>query len=252
MSSSQYTLYELVAHADDRESQSTHSFFVLRTKLDLALLGLKYTRVPLAFGDIEGTLGAGVTLPTLATGTGRVVDSFSIAEYLEGQHATGGKYLFGPGGSRLARFIQSWADGALLPAMMPLLAPLFVAHNDAASRAYFVTRIWPADEVERMSAELRDAERVRENAAAVRKVLRVLEVYLAHSSGRFILGDTPTHADSIVGGYYFASQVNPALNALVWDHAELPRVARWVKDFKEASGFEVAYPPPPAGVVADV
>ncbi|TXT08919.1 hypothetical protein VHUM_02393 [Vanrija humicola] len=258
MTTPKYTLYELVAHAEQREAQTSHSFFVLRSKLDLALLDIPYTRVPLAFEQIKPTLaaaGPGATVPALDTGAdaGLVVDSFTIAEYLDEHHATESKYLFGsPDARRFARFVQLWADKTLLLAIMPLLVPLFVAHNDAASRAYFVARIWPADDVARMVEESKDADRVKENAAAVRRLLRVVELYLGASDGRFLLGDVPTHADNVVASYYFASQINPVLNPLVWEHPDLPRVAQWVKDFKEVSGFSVSYPPPPAGVVAEL
>lgn len=103
-----------------------------------------------------------------------------------------------------------------------------------------------------MTEDLKDSTKVLAQAEAVRQVLRVVELYLAASEGRFLLGDVPTHADNVVASYYFSSQINPALNALVWEHAELPRVAQWIKDFKEVTGFTVSFPPPPAGVVADV
>lgn len=101
------------------------------------------------------------------------------------------------------------------------------------------------DELAEHRAALKDPREVERKAARGRASLMVLDNYLATTqAGPFIMGEKPTHADSIVYGWYCCSQVNaPVVNPKLWHHESLPRVSAWAEAMKKATGLEVAFPP---------
>jgi glutathione S-transferase len=110
-----------------------------------------------------------------------------------------------------------------------LFRPLFYDLQDAESREYFV--------------RVRYQGKADELAARARASLGVVEHYLAHSGGPFLLGEAASHADSIVYGWYCCSQVNArVVNPKLWHHESLPRVGKWVEAMKGRTGLEVAFP----------
>jgi glutathione S-transferase len=126
-----------------------------------------------------------------------------------------------------------------------LFRPLFYDLQDAESREYFVRVRYQgkADELAAHRAALKDIGVVEGKAERARASLGVLEHYLAHSGGPFLLGEAASHADSIVYGWYCCSQVNArVVNPKLWHHESLPRVGKWVEAMKGRTGLEVAFP----------
>ncbi|WOO83389.1 uncharacterized protein LOC62_05G006915 [Vanrija pseudolonga] len=245
-----YVLSEIVLREDAPEWPS-HSMFVNRTKSDLAILGIPYTRDPLTFGTIRGDLATktglkDVTVPTIEYAPGEyVTDSWTIAEWLEKNHGTPTNTLFPAGSNPFARFLKRWVDEELVLEIRELFRPLFYTYQDAESAEYFLRVKYGNDsallngQIERLGSK---AE-VAKLGVRGRAKLRTLENYLADApaGGPFFLGDKPTHADSIVFGWYLCSQVNaPVVNAELWENDELPRIKAWVGEMKKATGLDLS------------
>jgi glutathione S-transferase len=76
-------------------------------------------------------------VPVLVDGEKTVADSWVIANYLEDRYPDR-KSLFGAMTGRApTRFIASWADGALLPAIAQLILIDVYAHLHEKDKAYF-------------------------------------------------------------------------------------------------------------------
>ncbi|CAK9780050.1 hypothetical protein CC85DRAFT_283631 [Cutaneotrichosporon oleaginosum] len=248
-STPQYTLYTLCANAE--KTLPSHSMHVNKTKSDLAILGIPYTETKLTFAEIRGDLARAsgndkVTVPTLRAGDEYVTDSFKIAEWLDARAPT--PTLFPTRDAhRLARLLSAWTDGDMALSIRELFRPLFYDLNDAASKEYFVRvrYLGQADELAAHRAALRSLPDVERKAVRARASLAVLENYLSHEEGPFILGREASHADSIVYGWYCCSQVNArVVNPRLWYHDSLPRVAAWVDAMKARTGLDVSFPTP--------
>ncbi|TXT08811.1 hypothetical protein VHUM_02939 [Vanrija humicola] len=247
-SSKPYVLSEIVLR-DDAPEWPSHSMFVNRTKSDLAILGIPYTRDPLTFATVRGALAdktgiKDVTVPTLEYAPGEyVTDSWAIAEWKN--HGTPENSLFPAGGKPFARFLKRWVDDELMFEIRELFRPLFYRYQDPQSAEYFLRVKYGGDAalLEGQIARLGSKEEVAKLGARGRAKLRTLENYLADApaGGPFLLGAKPSHADSIVFGWYLCSQVNAAVvNAELWDNDELPRIRAWVKEMKKATGLDLS------------
>lgn len=165
---------------------------------------------------------------------------------LEAHHGTAGRSLFGgAGGHGFARFMQLWADTELGLEIRELFRPLFKLHQDAASAEYFVRVRYAgaADELAAHIARLGSRDAVDALGVRARAKLQTLESYLAAApeGGPFLLGATPTHADSQLFGWYCCSQVNAAVvNPLTWHHPDLPLTGRWADAMKQATGLDLS------------
>ncbi|KAL1405894.1 hypothetical protein Q8F55_007574 [Vanrija albida] len=243
-----YVLSEIVLRGDAPEWPS-HSMFVNRTKSDLAILGIPYTRDPLTFATVRGDLARktgldDVTVPTLEHAPGEyVTDSWAIAEWLDKTH--GPEVLFPSGTKPFVRFLKRWVDDELSIEIRELFRPLFYRYQDAESAEYFLRVKYGGDEalLEGQIARLGKREEVAALGKRGRAKLRTLENYLADApaGGPFLLGARPTHADSIVFGWVLCSQVNAAVvNAELWDNDELPRIRAWVAEMKKATGLDLS------------
>jgi glutathione S-transferase len=180
-------LYELGGLRDCR-----YSLFSWRTRLALAHKGLKAEHRPVRVSDKAAIAFSGQTkVPILVDGEKVVFDSWRIAEYLEG--AYGGPSLFGgPIGHGLARFVNSWADRQVLPAVAPLVAPWVVQCVDEADAAHIRGVMEKAfgRTLETMRGE-RD-----ERLAHFRRVLDPARATLRTHA--FLSGDAPAYADYVL------------------------------------------------------
>jgi glutathione S-transferase len=191
MSADTFILYELAA-ADHDVRFSPHCW---KTRLALAHKGLEAKRVPWRFTQKDAIAFSGQgRVPVLVHGGTVVSDSWRIAIYLEEIFADRPTLFGAPEAKPLTRFINSWADAALLPALARII--VLDVHDclDAEDRAYF-----------RRSREARfgmPLERVVEDQVAriaeFRTAVLPLRQYLDHQT--FLAGSTPGYADYCVFG----------------------------------------------------
>ncbi|MBO0905308.1 glutathione S-transferase family protein [Jiella sonneratiae] len=108
------TLYELVGR-DTARPFSPHCWkarMALRHKgLDFSTATAGFTEIP----EIEG--GVSKIVPILRDGERLVADSFAIAEYLEETYPDRPSLFRGEGGRALSRFVESWSQRTIHPAI---------------------------------------------------------------------------------------------------------------------------------------
>ncbi|WP_420408959.1 glutathione S-transferase family protein [Hoeflea sp.] len=184
-------LHELVG-ADATRPFSPHCW---KAVMALAHKGLDFERNPVCFTEVpkvEG--GASKTLPVIRDGSKVIADSFLIADYLEETYPDRPSLFGGEGGLAMARFVESWTQSTLHPALNVIaLAEIndLLAPDD---QAYFKpsreSRLGMTfEEV----AERRDAQ--IEGFSAKLTPLRVML-----KSQPWIGGSSPLFADYIVFG----------------------------------------------------
>ena len=164
-------------------------------------------------------------------------------------HGIPSRNLFsGESGASLARFVSLWSDLELAPVMRDLFRPLFWTLNDAPSAEYFV-RVKCGNDAEGLRDgvdKLRNPQRkgeVEAIAKVARGKLAVVEKLLAEQ-GPYIHGKEPGHGDSALFGWYLSSQAGaPAVNEVLWEHADVPHVKAWVARMKDKTGVKVKFEP---------
>jgi len=128
-----------------------------------------------------------------------------------------------------------------------LFRPLFYKIQDEASADYFL-RVRYGNEKELLETQIArfdDPEAVKKLGVRARDTLKLVENYLKARDTKFLLGDKPTHPDSILYGWYACSLVNRKFTLPeLWEHPDLPRVAAWAKDMKRVTGLEPSFPDP--------
>lgn len=107
-------LHELVG-ADAARPFSPHCW---KAVMALAHKGLDFERNPVCFTDVPKVEdGVSKTLPVIRDGSRVVADSFLIADYLEETYPERPILFGGEGGQALARFVESWTQSTLHPAL---------------------------------------------------------------------------------------------------------------------------------------
>jgi glutathione S-transferase len=182
-------LYDLCGADDLRFSP-----YCARAKMALALKGLSYETVPVAFTEIAGILGGGFkTVPVIVDGDRTVADSFAIAEHLEATRPERPIFAPGPGGRAAARFVE----GAMIPVhlqAMPLVALTIHDRLRPQDQAYF-----RQSREARLGRSLEDAFADHETRLKdYRKALQPLRHVLAHAP--FLGGEEPMFVDAIAYG----------------------------------------------------
>ena len=193
MSATDLTLYEL-AGANPNLRFSPHCWKAL---MALAHKGLAAERVPLRFADKDRIAFSGQSLvPVLVDGKETVSDSWRIAVHLEDRFP-GLPSLFGSQSAIVVtRFVNSWADTVLLPAVARVILIDVYHCLDAEDRTYFRSsrekyfgmplEAVVADQASRLSD-------LRKTLLPVRHVLK---------RQAFIGGEEPTYADYCVFGMF--------------------------------------------------
>ncbi|KAK8864725.1 hypothetical protein IAR55_001981 [Kwoniella newhampshirensis] len=241
-----YTLYQLVGRADEPNGRilSPH---VWKTKLDLAFFGLEVETSGKTFPQIrrelsEITKNPAVTVPTIEIGGEFTTDSWKIAEYLEAEHATPEKSLFGgPAGKEFAKFIEVWSNTTFANELRPLIGAEILSHFDDDARTWFIASKLGGD-LSRNTAlktKWQDPTALADQLALARSRLSVVESLLAYKKEKeeslWLIGK-PSHADFCLFGWYASSSLHPAVEKGVWRHPDNPLVGEWL-DLILASGL---------------
>ena len=196
-------LYDLVL-----ENGCPMSPFVWRTKFALAHKGLPFQALPVGFSEIRDVAGGRFkTVPIIEDGEEAVVDSWSIADYLDQNYASHPPLFASPGERGLVRFFDTWYRTAVL---LPLFR-LYVLdiHNG----------LRPADQPEfrrTREARLPDGQSLEsftlerhKSLPAFRAGIEPLRATLRDQP--FLGGERPNYADHIgFAGFLWAAAVNTA------------------------------------------
>ena len=179
--------------------------FCWRIRLALAHKGLAAETVPWRFTDKEAIAMTGQgRVPVLIDGDKIVFDSWLIASYLEDTYADRPSLFGGSGGRAAARFVNSWVDAAVHPAISRLIVSDVPRHLADKDLAYF-----RASREERYGKKLEEvtADRDKE-VVAFRALLEPLRV--TFSTQPYLGGAAPNYTDYIVfGAFQWARCVSP-------------------------------------------
>jgi len=199
-------LFELVG----TDATAPFSPYCWRTRMALAHKGLSAETIPWCFTDKDAIAPHGSEkVPLLLDGERAVVDSWTIANYLEDAYPDRPS-LFGGDGGAMARMLNWWGDG-VIGGMFPLIIadiPLNLKPEDAA---YF-----------RMTREARFGRKLEEIMASrdttvegFRKSLDPLRLTL--KTQPFLGGAAPNYADYIVFGAFQWARVVSSFKLLKED-----------------------------------
>ena len=180
-------LYELKGKNDRR-----YSLFSWRARMALRHKGLDFETLPVLLSDkavIE--FSGGKTVPVMKDKDTVVRDSWKIAEYLENRYQD--HPLFGGEiGRGVTQAFNTWADRALVPAMLQVIAADIHERVDTLDENYFRQTM---EKVLRMTLEESRAKR----DAAVLKLGKALEpLQAAFKRQAFLAGAAPAYADYIL------------------------------------------------------
>jgi glutathione S-transferase len=194
-------LFELVG----TDAARPFSPFCWRTRMALAHKGLSAESLPWRFTEKQAIAPHGSEkVPVLLHDDRPVVDSWTIANYLEDNFPDRPSLFGGQGGRAMARILNWWGDIAIVGGIFPLIIadiPKNLAEVDAT---YF-----------RRSREARFGKPLEEIMAsrdagvtAFRKSLEIMRLTL--KTQPFLGGEAPNYADYIVfGGFQWARVVSP-------------------------------------------
>ncbi|WP_276118661.1 glutathione S-transferase family protein [Pararhizobium qamdonense] len=195
------TLYALCG-ADRSRPFSPH---VWKTMLSLAHKGLDYDTRAVGFTEIPAIEnGATALVPVLRDGDRLIRDSFDIALYLEKTYPDKPSLFGGEGGQAMARFIESWSQLTLHPALARII--LMDIHDSLApvDQAFFRTS---REHRFGMSLEAVAQTGIEEQKTFAAK-LEPLRTTLKRQP--FIGGETPLFSDYVVfGPLQWARVVSP-------------------------------------------
>lgn len=207
------TLYELVGARDARFSP-----FCWRARLALAHKGLHADMVACRFTDKARIAFSGQEkVPVLVDGDTVVPDSWDIACYLESAYPDRPS-LFGAEAARpLSRFIHTWDDRRLKPALLRLIVRDVYERVHPDDREYF-----RRTREQRYGQSLEALHASREDfLPELRKSLIPLRAVL--EAQPYLSGDAPAYADYAVSGTFQWLRMTSPLNILEADDA----IARW-------------------------
>jgi glutathione S-transferase len=161
-------------------------FAIAHKKLEVETIPWHYSDKPLiAFANWD-------RVPVLVDNGKPVVDSWTIATYLEETYPTGPSLFNGATG--LARFFNAWADTILNPAIARIVVVDILNHLVPSDQAYFRTT-----REQRLGMTLEAASKDRESRLpAFAQLLEPLRNTLG--SQPFLGGDAPLYPDYIVFG----------------------------------------------------
>lgn len=226
-------LYDLAGADPERR----FSPFCWRTKLALAHKGLAVDTLPWRFTDKDAIAFSGQgRVPVLVDGDATVVDSWAIAVHLETQYPGKPSLFGGDIGMSVARFLNTWTDKVLHPALAPLVISDIYAHVATQDRDYFRTsreKVF-GKPLEEVSAGREEAVcTFRQTLEPLRAVLQ-LQPHLA--------GVHPAYADYIVfGAFQWARCISP-YKLLVDDDPVAVWRLRMLNAFDGIAGRAPGYP----------
>ena len=196
------TLYELVGTDPARP----FSPYCWRTRMALAHKGLSAQSLPWRFTEKSAIAPHGSEkVPVLLHHDKPVVDSWTIATYLEDNFPDRPSLFGGEGGRAMARMINAWGDIAIVGGIFPLIVadiPNNLAEVDAAYFRKSREARFGGKSLEEVMAS-RDT-----GVVAFRKSLEVMRQTLKKQP--YLGGEAPNYADYIVfGGFQWARVVSP-------------------------------------------
>ena len=181
-------LYELKGKNDRR-----YSLFSWRARMALRHKGLDFETLPVLLSDkavIE--FSGGKTVPVMKDKDTVVRDSWKIAEYLENRYRDSPPLFGGEIGRGVTQAFNTWADRALVPAMLHVIAADIHERVDALDEGYFRATM---EKALRMTLEESRAKR----DAALLHLGRALEPLQATFKRQaFMAGAAPAYADYIL------------------------------------------------------
>lgn len=195
-------LFELVG----TDASRPFSPYCWRTRMALAHKGLAAESLPWRFTEKSALQPHGSEkVPVLLHDDRAVVDSWTIANYLEDTYPDRPSLFGGEGGRAMARMINAWGDIAIVGGIFPLIVadiPNNLAEVDAAYFRKSREARFGGKSLEEVMAS-RDT-----GVVAFRKSLEVMRQTLKKQP--FIGGNAPNYADYIVfGGFQWARVVSP-------------------------------------------
>ena len=194
-------LFELVGTDHTRP----FSPYCWRTRMALAHKGLAAETIPWCFTEKDAIAPHGSEkVPVLLDGDMPVVDSWTIANYLEDQYPDRPSLFGGEGGRAMGRMLNWWGDVAVIGGMSPMIVADIPLNLKPVDAAYF-----------RKSREARFGKPLEEVVAdrdktveGFRKSLDPLRLTL--KTQPYLGGEQPNYADYIVfGGFQWARVVSP-------------------------------------------
>jgi glutathione S-transferase len=195
------TLYDLAGAEADRR----FSPYCWRTKMAMAHKGVPFETIPWRFTDKETIAFSGQPRVPVIVDDGRTIaDSWAIANYLEDTYPDRPSLFAGAGGRTVSRFVNDWADGVLVGAIIPLIMVDLFGHIAEQDKAYF-----RRSREERFGTTLEALSADRDQRVlGFRKGLQFLRTTLGKQP--FLGGAAPAYADYIVfGNFQWARCVSP-------------------------------------------
>lgn len=171
----------------------------------LAHKGLDADLIPWRFTEKARIAPHGAEkVPVLLHGDKAVVDSWTIANYLEDAFPDRPSLFGGAGGRALMRMVNWWGDVVVVGGIFPLIVADIPAQLAPADSAYF-----RASREARFGRPLEEVTAGRDQGvAAFRKSLEPLRLTLRTQP--YLGGERPNYADYIVfGGFQWARMVSP-------------------------------------------
>jgi|SRR5208282_488227 len=194
-------LYDL-AGADPNRRFSPYCW---RVRLGIEHKGLSVETIPWRFTDKQVIAFSGQgRVPVLVDSGTTVVGSWAIANHLEQRYPEHPSLFDGAGGKALARFVETWTDTVLMPAMMPLIITDLFAHLHENDRDYF-----RSSREQRLGMSLEQAGANRESRVdGFRRTLEPLRATFKMQP--FLGGEEPNYGDYIAfGAFMWARSVSP-------------------------------------------
>jgi glutathione S-transferase len=177
--------------------------FCWRAKLALAHKQLDFETIPWRYSDKPQIAFANWDrVPVIVDNEKPVVDSWTIAAYLENTYKSGPALFSGP--SNASRFYNAWTDTVINPAIARIVVLDIFNHLAPQDRDYF-----RMSREERLGAPLEQVVKNREERLpAFRQLLEPLRQTVA--SQAFLGGEAPLYPDYIVfGSLMWARCISP-------------------------------------------
>jgi glutathione S-transferase len=195
-------LYDLAAADEDRR----FSPYCWRIKMALAHKELEVETIPWRFIEKDAIALSGQgRVPVLVDGEKTIVDSWVIANDLEDRYRDRRPLFGGMSGRAPTRFIASWTDSALLPAIAQLILIDVYAHLHEKDKAYF-----RESREKRLGTTLEKFCANREETVVQFRKTLLAPLRLTFGSQLFVGGAGPTYADyAVFSAFQWARATSP-------------------------------------------
>lgn len=170
-----------------------YSLFSWRARLALCHKRLEFETVPVRMSDKAAiAFSGGKTVPIIKDGETVVRDSWKIAEHLEQAYPEAPTLFGGEIGRGTTQTFNTWADRALVPAMLPVIVADIHERVDPADAQYFRESM---EKVLKLTLE-QARERREEALQRLRRALEPMQAALKRQP--WICGARPAYGDYIL------------------------------------------------------